>query len=139
MATKKRRHARAWLRFRRWAVILAIFVLGIPVVAAAAVRSSNAHERLRQLAVDALRDELGLRATLGRVHVELVPLALVATDIALDDPVYGRLADARALRVSPSVGSLLHGRLEIASIELDRASVHLVVRDDGVRNLPPRY
>jgi len=133
---KKRRHARAWLRFRRWAVILAIFALGIPVAAAAAVRSSNAHERLRSLAVQAIHDQLGLRATLGRVHLELVPLSLVASDIALDDPVYGRLADAGTLRVSPSVGSLLHGRVEIASIELERASVHLVVRDDGVRNLP---
>lgn len=133
---RKPRHARAWLRFRRWAVILAIFALGIPVAAAAAVRSSNAHERLRALAVQAIRDQLGLRATLGRVHLELVPLSVVATDIALDDPVYGRLADAGSLRVSPSVGSLLHGRVEIAAIELERASVHLVVRDDGIRNLP---
>jgi uncharacterized protein involved in outer membrane biogenesis len=117
-------------------VILAIFALGIPVAAAAAVRSSNAHERLRALAVQAIRDQLGLRATLGRVHLELVPLSVVATDIALDDPVYGRLADAGSLRVSPSVGSLLHGRVEIAAIELERASVHLVVRDDGIRNLP---
>lgn len=117
-------------------MILAIFAVGIPFVAATAVRSSNAHERLRQLAVDAIRDELGLRANLGRVYVELVPLSIVARDIALDDPVYGRLADARTLRVSPSVGSLLHGRVEIAAIELDQASVHLVVRDDGVRNLP---
>jgi translocation and assembly module TamB len=117
-------------------VILAVFAVGIPFVAATAVRSSNAHERLRQLAVDAIRDELGLRANLGRVYVELVPLSIVARDIALDDPVYGRLADARTLRVSPSVGSLLHGRLEISTIELDQASVHLVVRDDGVRNLP---
>ncbi|GAB4203359.1 MAG: hypothetical protein OHK0013_17400 [Sandaracinaceae bacterium] len=117
-------------------MILAIFAVGIPVVAATAVRSSNAHERLRQLAVDAIRDELGLRATLGRVYLEIVPLSIVARDIALDDPVYGRLADAHTLRISPSVGSLLHGRIEIADIELDRASVHLVVRDDGVRNLP---
>ncbi|MBX7194632.1 MAG: translocation/assembly module TamB domain-containing protein [Sandaracinaceae bacterium] len=136
MPQKKRRHARAWLRFRRWAVILAIFALGIPVAAAAAVRSSNAHERLRSLAVQAIHDQLGLRATLGRVHLEIVPLSIVASDIALDDPVYGRLADARTIRVSPSVGSLLHGRVEISAIELDHASVHLVVRDDGVRNLP---
>lgn len=136
MPEKKRRHARAWLRVRRWAVLVAFFVVVIPVGARALVRSSNAHERLRNFAADAIHDQLGLRATLGRVHLELVPLSLVASDIALDDPVYGRLADAQSIRVSPSVGSLLHGRVEIASIELDRASVHLVVRDDGVRNFP---
>lgn len=105
-------------------------------MAVATVRSSNAHQRLRELAVTAIRDELGLRASLGRVHVELVPLSLVASDIALDDPIYGRTADAEELRVVPSIGSLLHGRVEIASIELERANVNLIVREDGVRNLP---
>lgn len=117
-------------------MILAIFALGIPVVAVAIVRSSDAHERLRGLAIRAIRDELGLRAALGHVTLELVPFGLVARDVALDDPVYGRLADAASIRVAPSIASLLHGRVEIASIELDRASVHLIVREDGVRNLP---
>jgi translocation and assembly module TamB len=116
--------------------LLALFAVGIPAVAVATVRSSNAHQRLRELAVNAIRDELGLRASLGRVHIELVPLSLVASDIALDDPIYGRTADAQALRVVPSVGSLLHGRVEIAAIELERANVNLIVREDGVRNLP---
>lgn len=117
-------------------MILAIFALGIPVASALLVRSANAHQRLRALAITTIRHELGLRASLGRVQIELVPFGVVARDVVLDDPIYGRLADAATIRIAPSVGSLLHGRVEIASIELDRASVHLVVREDGIRNLP---
>lgn len=117
-------------------MVLATFALGIPASAAALIRSSGASERVRALATSAIQEELGLRATLGAVQIELVPFGIVAHDIALDDAIYGRLADAESLVIRPSLASLVRGRLDIASIELQRASVNLVFRDGSIRNLP---
>lgn len=96
-------------RWRRWAAVLAIFAIGIPLFSATVIRSSGAATRIRTLATEAIRDELGLRATLGPVQLQLVPLAIVAREIALDDPVYGRLADAESLTIRPSFLALLRG------------------------------
>ncbi|MFO0683464.1 MAG: translocation/assembly module TamB domain-containing protein [Sandaracinus sp.] len=123
-------------RWRRWAAVLAIFAIGIPLFSATVIRSSGAATRIRTLATEAIRDELGLRATLGPVQLQLVPLAIVAREIALDDPVYGRLADAESLTIRPSFLALLRGRVDITSIELDRASVSLVISEGRIRNLP---
>lgn len=117
-------------------MILAIFAIGIPVSTALAIRTAQAHTRLRELAIDAIRDELGLRASLGRVQLSIVPFAIVANDVALDDPVYGRLADADRIEIQPSLGALLRGRIDIEDIELAGAHVHLVVRDGELRNVP---
>ena len=128
------RSVRKW---RRWAAVLAVFAIGIPLLSATLIRSSGASGRIRGLAIRAIHDELGLRATLGAVQVQLVPFGIVAHDIALDDPVYGRLADAESLTIRPSLLSLIRGTVDISSIELDRASVSLVVSEEGViRNLP---
>ncbi len=116
--------------------MLAVFAIGIPLLSAALIRSSGASGRVRELAIRAIHDELGLGATLGAVQIQLVPFGIVANDIALDDPVYGRLADADSLTIRPSILALLRGRLDIASIELDRASVRLVVAEGEIRNLP---
>ncbi len=126
----------AFRRWRKWAVILAIFAIGIPVSAAITIRGAEAHHRLRSLATTAIQDELGLRASLGRVHLELVPLGIVAEDVALDDPVYGRLADAERIVVRPSFGALLRGRVDLEELELRGAQVHLVIRDGAIRNVP---
>src|SRR5690606_21308702 len=80
--------------------------------------------------------ELGLEASLGRVQLQLAPFAIVARDISLRDPVYGRVADAARIAVRPSLGALLRGQVDLDAIELDRASVHLVIRDGQLRNLP---
>ena len=58
-------------------MILGIFAIGIPVSAALAIRSSEAHTRLRELAISAIRDELGLEASLGPVQIELFPFGIV--------------------------------------------------------------
>ncbi len=117
-------------------MILGIFAIGIPVSAALTIRSSQAHTRLRELATDALREELGLNASLGRVQLELVPPGIVARDVALDDPVYGRLADADRIVIRPSIGALLRGSVDLEQIELEGAHVHLIIRDGQLRNVP---
>jgi translocation and assembly module TamB len=127
------RSVRKW---RRWVAVLALFAIAIPLISATLIRSSGASGRVRELAIRAIHDELGLRATLGRVQVQLIPFGIVANDIALDDPVYGRLADAESLTIRPSILALLRGSVDISSIELDRASVSLVVSEGEIRNLP---
>ena len=117
-------------------MILAIFAVGIPVSGALTIRSTEAHGRLRTLGVDAIRRALGLTAGLGRVHLELVPLALVAEGVVLDDPIYGRLADAEEIRIRPSFGALLRGAVDLEEVTLDGANIRLLVRDGQIRNLP---
>ena len=117
-------------------LVVGFFALGIPASAASMVRSSTSRERLHQLASNAIRDELGLDATIGSVQLQLVPFSLVARDITLDDPIYGRTAEADELRISPSFRTLLRGGLDIQGIVLRGANLRLVVRNGEVRNLP---
>ena len=126
----------AFRRFSRWAWVLAIFAVGIPMLTAFAIRTSGAHGRLRELAIDTIQEELGLRATLGSVQIELYPFGLVAHDVALDDPIYGRLADAEALRIQPSLRGLLRGVVDLHAVEIVGATVHLIVQGGAIRNIP---
>ncbi len=128
---------RTGFKWRKWAIILVISIVGAPVSAALVlVRTRWGRERMRDLAISALHDELGLRATMGDVRVGLFPLSVSTRHITLDDPVYGRFAEARGLSIRPSLGALLRGRVDLRSIELDEPTIHLVVREGEVRNLP---
>jgi translocation and assembly module TamB len=128
--------AKVWLRWRKWASVLAFFAIGIPVSTAAVTRSAGVQARLHTLAAGAIHDALGLDAQIGRVSLQLVPLTLVGRDLVLDDPVYGRFAEARELRIEPSLRGLLRGRVDLHRIEIAGARLHLVVRNGQVRNLP---
>src|SRR5687768_14225666 len=108
--------AQLFSRWRRWAFVLGIFALGIPVSTALFVRSSTSRERLHDVAAALIQNELGLDATIGSVQLQLVPFALVARDITLDDPVYGRFAEADELRIRPSFRALLRGAIDLHSI-----------------------
>lgn len=128
--------AKTWKSWRRWALVLGFFALGIPASTAALVRSGTSRERLHALAAGAIRDELGLRATIGSVQLQLVPFSLVARNLTLDDPVYGRFAEAEELRISPSFRTLVRGGLDIDEITIRGADLRLVVRGGQIRNLP---
>lgn len=117
-------------------LVVGFFALGIPASAASVIRSSTSRERLQQLASNAIRTELGLDATIGSIQLQLVPFSLVARDITLDDPIYGRTAEADELRITPSFRTLLRGGLDIQAIELRGANLRLVIRNGEVRNLP---
>lgn len=128
--------AKIWQRWRRWAFVLAIFAVGIPVSTAFFARSAGTQERLHDLAAGAIHDALGLDARIGRVSLQLVPLTLVGRDIILDDPVYGRFAEADELRIRPSFRALLRGVVDLNEIEIRGANLRLVIRNGQVRNLP---
>ena len=123
-------------RWRKWLTILGIVAIALPVAASFLVRTEAARQWLGARAVEAIHDELGLRATLGSVDVSPWTLTVTATDIVLDDPVYGRFASADALRIRPSLGAILRGKLDLESIEVDRPTVRLVMREGEIRNLP---
>lgn len=125
-----------WKRWRTWALVLGIFALGIPLSTATLVQRQSSRDRLHDLAASAIKSELGLDATIGTVSLQLVPLTLVGRDITLDDPVYGRFAEADELRIGPSFRALLLGALELNTIEVRGANLRLVVRNGQVRNMP---
>ncbi|MCA9608392.1 MAG: hypothetical protein KC619_22440, partial [Myxococcales bacterium] len=91
---------------------------------------------MQALAHHAIREELGYDATIGSIQLQLVPFSLVARDITLEDPVYGRTAEADELRIAPSFRALLRGGLDIQAITIRGANLRLVVRNGQVRNLP---
>jgi len=97
-------------------------------------------ERMGRLAVSVIQRELGLAATLGEVRVDLSyfpPAVRVhASDIVLDDPVYGRFVEAKGLTIEPSLRAFMAGELDLETIRIDHPTIHLVVRDGEVRNLP---
>ncbi|MCC6874554.1 MAG: translocation/assembly module TamB [Sandaracinaceae bacterium] len=128
--------ARLWQRWRKWALVLGIFALGIPALAAVVVRSTGSRSRVSELATRAIQDELGLTARLGRVHIQLVPPSIVARDITLEDPIYGRFAEADQLRIQPSFRALLRGAIDLNVVEIRGANLRLVVRNGEIRNLP---
>lgn len=121
---------------RKWLFRIVVFLLALPITAIAITQTRWGRDRMRDLAIQAIRDEVGLRATLGDVAVDPWPLTIIARDIELDDPVYGRFADASVLRIQPSIWALIQGRVDLDRVEIERPTVHLVVREGEIRNLP---
>ena len=124
---RKRTRKRSWL--------LAFFVLALsapPLL----VQTRWGRERVRDLAIAAMYDQFGLRASLSEVEVRLVPFEVSAHAIVLDDPAYGRFAEAEGLSIRPSFGALLRGQVDLERVSIDAPTVHLIVRDGEIRNLP---
>ena len=125
-----------WLRWARNVVLAILATLSLAI---GLTQTSWGRARIRELTVTVIRDELGLDASFGELRVDLglLPprIEVVASEIALVDPVYGRLVKARRLVISPSVGALLRGELDLDEILIDGAVVNLIVREGEVRNL----
>ncbi|MBW2465266.1 MAG: hypothetical protein JRH11_26695, partial [Deltaproteobacteria bacterium] len=117
---------------------MAILLLAAPFASASVmVNTEWGRERMRDGAIDAIRTELGLRAELRHVEVSLFPSPRVrAQGIILDDPVYGRFAEADGLTIRPSLWALLQGKVDLHEIEVDAPVLNLVLRDGEIRNLP---
>jgi translocation and assembly module TamB len=120
---------------RRIGVAL-VAIAALPLCALMAARTDAARARARRLLVEVLHDEVGLDATLADLDVEVLPPAVVARGITLDDPRWGRFASAESLRVQPSLLAVLRGVVDLESVEVARPAVRLVIRDGAVQNLP---
>ncbi len=116
--------------------IALVAIAAVPLCALLVAKTDWARARIRRLLVTALHDELGLRASIADLDLEVFPPTAVASGIVLDDPVYGRFATADVLRVRPSLLAVLQGKVDLESIEVAHPSIRLVVRGGEVRNLP---
>jgi translocation and assembly module TamB len=128
-------------RSRRWLrrlVSLAFLLLLTPVCAIVVTLYTQwGRDRLRDAAVQAIHDELGLEAELSNVEVGLLPRPHVsAHDIVIDHPEHGRLIEARGLTIWPSIGAFLSGTVDLQTIEIEEPKVHLIVRDGVIVNVP---
>lgn len=96
--------------------------------------------KIGELAVQAIEDQLGLEASLGNVEVRfgwLPPDVFVhAADIDLDHPEHGDFVDADSLIIRPSLAAFLSGSVDLQTIEVNQPTVHLIVEDGKVINLP---
>lgn len=124
----------------RWLRNLVLGIVAVLSLAVGLTQTAWGRARIRELTVAVIQDQLGLDATFGELRVDLglLPprIEVVASEIALVDPVYGRLVKANRLVISPSVGALLRGELDLDEILIDGAVVNLIVREGEVRNLP---
>ena len=98
-------------------------------------------ERLKARIAGSLSLALGRSVEVGRVHVQFFPRpGFELNDLRVyDDPAFGgepllRAADVTALI---RLRSLLHGRLELARLELSEPSLNLVRSADGRWNVQP--
>lgn len=140
VAPRRRRRRAKRHRIRRFVLTVSAVLAILAFVATLISQTAWGEERVRQLAVDALRDELGLDAQLESVDVRwryLLPsLTVVASGIELGHPTEGHLLEADALTIVPSLSALIQGRLDLHSIEIDRPQIRLRVRDGVIVNLP---
>jgi translocation and assembly module TamB len=120
----------------RWPVIGLLAVAGVPLLLAAVMQTPWMREYARQQAEAALRRELGLSGVVEGIEVEPRTLTFIANGITLDHPQHGRFVEAEQLRIRPSWWALLHGRIDLHNISIERASVWLVLRDGKLINGP---
>jgi translocation and assembly module TamB len=127
------------VRRRSWVqrvLAVAFVIVAVPVALAALLRTAAVREYARQQAEQAIRNELGLTATIRDVDIEPQSLAMVATGITLDHPQSGRFIEAKILRIRPSWWTLLRGKIDLHTITIDKATLWLVIRDGRLVNGP---
>jgi translocation and assembly module TamB len=122
----------------KWAITLVFLIVVVPLCAVFVIVSTPwGRDRMKDAAIQAIHSELGLTATLAHVDVQVFPTPrVVAQGIVLDDPVYGTFAEADGLVIRPSLWALVQGTVDLHTIEIDGATVNLVLRDGEIRNLP---
>ncbi len=115
-------------------------LVALLVVAVGLTQTDWGRARIADVTVRVIRDQLGLDASFGELRVDLglfpPRIDIVASEIALVDPVYGRFVKAAQLTISPSVSALVRGELDLDEIRIDSPVVNLIIREGEVRNLP---
>ncbi len=117
-------------------------IAGLLLVVAAGLLYVTQRERLlARLAhtiETALADRLGTPVDVGRVRLELVPLAVVAEDVTVRSPSPGLPVPLTVGRITarPSLISLLTEAQVIRLLRIERPRLTLVAGPDGASNLP---
>lgn len=124
-------------RLRRVARGLGYLLLGIVVLVGIALgylHTSSGQERLRALVEARLAQRVNGSVTVGKVGFALGG-DLVLGDVHIRDQRGDEAIGLGKLRVAPAWGRLLGGNLELAALEVEDVSVHLVKNADGTSNL----
>ena len=130
---RRRGRKRVWLALAAVAAILAVLIL-VPLVSVSRYKSS-----ITRL----MSASLGRPVRLSSVELRLLPWpAFLLTDLTVEeDPAYGAEPVLHADTVTASIRllSLWRGKLEIAKISVDDASLNLVRTGMGQWNLNPLF
>jgi autotransporter translocation and assembly factor TamB len=118
-------------------------IAGLLLVVAAGFLYVTQRERLLARVAHALEtalaDQLGTPVDVGRVRLEMVPLAVVAEDVTVRSPSPEFPAPLTVGRITarPSLISLLTQTQVIRLLRIERPRLTLVAGPDGTSNIPP--
>src|SRR5437763_6507916 len=116
-----------------FATILVLLVL-VLLAAPFFLDVNRYHDRIQS----ELQQKLGRQVSLGTMHLKLIPFAFrVENAVVGEDPNFGRgsnFAQAQELYVTAALMPLLHGDVQIKSLELRQPKIELIRNAQGVWN-----
>ena len=122
---------------RRWLWVLGGIVALILLVALIAPLFINA-ESLRTQIASAIESSTGRKATVGPIHVRILPSAAAVIDgFQISNPpgfAGGNLMTMDSFRAGLALGDLLHGNIHVTSVELVHPTVTLIEDENGHDN-----
>jgi uncharacterized protein involved in outer membrane biogenesis len=117
------------------AVVVLLVVIVIALLVVPAFIDVNSYRGRIQTE---LERELNRPVTLGQLHLSLLPLAFRADNAVIgEDPGFRSphaFAEVQQLSVSAALIPLLHGEVQVSSLELDSPKIELVRNEQGVWN-----
>src|SRR3982750_4769723 len=117
-------------------IFAAILVLLVLVLLAAPffLDVNRYHDRIQSQ----LQQKLGRQVSLGTMHLKLIPFAFrVENAVVGEDPKFGKgnnFAQANELDVTAALMPLLHGDVQIKSVELRQPKIELIKNAEGKWN-----
>ncbi len=120
-------------RYMTWprAVLATILLFGLAAYALPTITEGWGRDRM----LKALEDGLGRKVEIGQVRLRLLPTPGIAvSDVRIgEDPAIGKepAAYVNTLVARPGILALLTGRIEVASVRLEDASLNLTRADNG--------
>jgi uncharacterized protein involved in outer membrane biogenesis len=122
---------------RKLFIVLAVIV-GLLVIAVAALPFVLDVNKYRPRIQSELQKRTGRQVTLGKMDLKIFPLAFRVDNATIfDDPAFHSskpFAQTQNLLVSAKLWPLLHGDVEVDSISLEKPKIELIRSADGVWN-----
>jgi AsmA protein len=113
-------------------------VVGLPILAAVAIRLFVDANTFRPMIETRLSTALSRKVTLGDIHLSVIKGSLVANDLAIaEDPKFGQTPffTAKQLAIGVEMRPLIFDRqLVVRSLESDQPQIHLIRAEDGTWN-----
>ncbi|MFB3918215.1 MAG: AsmA family protein [Terriglobales bacterium] len=122
---------------RRTGIIILIAVVAVIVVALLVIPHFSNVNRYRGRVQAEMEQQLGRPVSLGNMHLKLLPPSFQVENVVIgENPRFGErpFATVQKVNISVKLGPLLHRRIEISSLVLDRPNIELVRNSEGVWN-----